>query len=79
MKASGTPVSRKFLASGVMWAAAVAGPSDAKEAGAAVAYCLAERPDLRLGSVAANFMLRFSRDQDHERLLALLRKAGLPD
>jgi TolB-like protein/DNA-binding SARP family transcriptional activator len=71
--------SRDFLASGIMWAAAAAGLSDAKEAGAAVDYCLAERPDLRVGSAAPNFMLRFARDQDHERLLALLRKAGLPE
>ena len=38
-----------------------------------------ERPDLRVGSVAPDFMLRFARDEDHERLLALLRKAGLPE
>jgi len=24
-------------------------------------------------------MLRFARDEDHERLVALLRKAGLPE
>ena len=71
--------SREFLASGIMWAAAAVGMSDAREAGAAVAYCLAERPDLRVGSVVPNFVLRFARDQDHERLLALLRKAGLPE
>ena len=62
-----------------MWAAAAAGLEDAKEARAATDYCLAERPDLRAGSVAPDFMLRFARDEDHERLMALLRKAGLPD
>jgi TolB-like protein/two-component SAPR family response regulator len=71
--------SRPFLASGIMWAAAAAGLGDAKEARAAVDYCLAERPDLRVGSVAPTFMLRFARDEDHERLMALLRKAGLSE
>src|SRR5262249_25201604 len=61
--------SRSFLASGIMWAAAAAGLGDAKEAIAAVDYCLAERPDLRVGSVAPDFMLRFAREEDHERLL----------
>jgi TolB-like protein len=71
--------SRPFLASGIIWAAAAAGLDDAKEARAAVDYCLSERPDLRVGNVAPDFMLRFARDEDHERLTALLRKAGLPD
>jgi TolB-like protein len=71
--------SRPFLPSGIMWAAAAAGLGDAKEARAAVDYCLAERPDLRVNSVAPDFMLRFARDDDHERLTALLRKAGLPE
>ena len=71
--------SRSFLASGIIWAAAAAGLDDAKEARAAVDYCLSERPDLRVGNVAPDFMLRFARDEDHERLTALLRKAGLPD
>ena len=71
--------SRPFLASGIMWAAAAAGLEDTKEAHAAVEYCLAERPDLRVGSVAPAFMLRFARDEDHQRLLSLLRQAGLPE
>jgi hypothetical protein len=62
-----------------MWAAAAAALGDAKEARAAVDYCLAERPQLRVGSVAPTFMLRFARDEDHERLMVLLRKAGLPE
>jgi len=70
---------RPFLASGIMWAAAAAGLDDAKEARAAVDYCLAERPDLRVASVAPTFMLRFARVEDHERLMALLRAAGLPE
>jgi len=71
--------SRSFLPSGIMWAAAAGGLGDVKEARAAVDYCLAERPDLRVGSVAPTFMLRFARDEDHERLMSLLRKAGLPE
>jgi TolB-like protein len=71
--------SRPFLASGITWAAAAAGLGDAKEARAAADYCLGERPHLRVGRIAPDFMLRFARDEDHERLMALLRKAGLPD
>jgi TolB-like protein/Tfp pilus assembly protein PilF len=70
--------SRPLLMSGIIWAASAAALGNAEEARAAVEYCLAERPDLRVGSVAPNFMLRFARDEDHERLLALLRKARLP-
>ena len=71
--------SRPFLASGIMWAAAAAGLGNAKEARTAVDYCLGERPDLCIGSVAPAFMLRFARDEDHERLMVLLREAGLPE
>jgi len=71
--------SRPVLMSGIIWAASAAALDNAEEARAAVDYCLAERPDLRVGGVAPAFMLRFARDEDHERLLALLRKAGLPE
>jgi TolB-like protein len=71
--------SRQFLASGIIWASAAAALGDAKGARAAVDYCLGERPDLRVRNVAPTFMLRFARDEDHERLMALLRKAGLPE
>jgi hypothetical protein len=71
--------SRPFLASGIMWAAAAAGLGNAKEARTAVDYCLSERPDLRVGGVVPRFMLPFARNEDHERLLTLLRKAGLPE
>ena len=36
-------------------------------------------PDLRVGNVAPAFMLRFARDEDHARLMSLLREAGLPE
>jgi len=39
---------------------------------------LAQRADLRADSLVPG-MLRFARDEDHERLVALLRKAGLPE
>jgi len=34
---------------------------------------------VRISSVVPHFMLRFARDEDHERLLAMFRKAGLPE
>jgi TolB-like protein len=69
--------SRPMLASGIIWAASAAALDKADEARTAVEYCLAQRPDLRVGTVVPDVILRFARDEDHERLLALLRKAGL--
>src|SRR5262249_34573543 len=71
--------SRLHLPSAVIWAASAAAMEKADEMQTAIEYCLAQRPDLRVGSVVPRFMLRFARDEDHERLLALLRKAGLPE
>ena len=71
--------SRTHLPSGIIWAAAAAGLDNRDEARAAVDYCLSHRPDLRVDCVAPHFMLRFARPEDHERLLAMLRKAGMPD
>jgi TolB-like protein/Flp pilus assembly protein TadD len=70
--------SRPHLPSAIIWAAAAAALDNADEARSAVEYCLARRRDLSVDSVAPNFMLRFARDEDHKRLLELLRKAGLP-
>jgi TolB-like protein/Tfp pilus assembly protein PilF len=72
-------LSRPLLQSTVIWAAAAAALDDAADARTAVENCLALRPDLTVMNVVPRFMLRFARDEDHERLLALLRKAGLPD
>ena len=71
--------SRPHLQSAIMWAAAAAALDNDNEARAAVANCLAQRPDLTVGNVVPRFTLRFARDADHQRLLALLRKAGLPE
>jgi TolB-like protein/class 3 adenylate cyclase/cytochrome c-type biogenesis protein CcmH/NrfG len=68
-----------FLRGPLLWAAAAAALERPDEARAAIERCLAQRPDLRLGNVAPHILLRFARDEDHERLLALLRKAGLPE
>jgi TolB-like protein/DNA-binding SARP family transcriptional activator len=78
-QAKKTALSRPHLQSGIIWAAASAALGDRGEAHAALEYCLAQRPDLTVGAVVPHFMLRFARDADHERLLALLRKAGLPE
>jgi len=72
-------LSRPQLQSAIIWAAAAAGLDNAKEERAAVENCLALRPDLRVDLVVPHLMLRFTRDADHERLLGLLRKAGLPE
>jgi len=71
--------SRPFLRSAIIWAASAAALGKTDEARTAVAYCLAQRPDLHVGGVVPGNIRRFARKEDHERLLALLRKAGLPD
>jgi tetratricopeptide (TPR) repeat protein len=71
--------SRPHLSSAIIWAAAATALGKVDEARTAVDDCLAQRPDLRVSSVAPRFMLRFAHDEDHERLLTLLRQAGLPD
>jgi hypothetical protein len=63
----------------IIWAAAAAALDNIDEARTALANCLVQRPDLRVGNVVPRFMLRFARDSDHERTLAMLRKAGLPE
>ena len=65
---------RAFLLCGIIWAAAAAALEKVDEARTAVEHCLAQRPDLRANGVR----LQFARDEDHTRLVALLRKAGLP-
>jgi tetratricopeptide (TPR) repeat protein len=67
-----------FLRGPLFWAAAAAALGKADEARAAVEHCLAQRRDLRVGDVVPHFVLRFARDEDHERLLSMLAKAGLP-
>jgi TolB-like protein/regulator of sirC expression with transglutaminase-like and TPR domain len=71
-------LSRPLLQSAIIWAATAAALNDARDARTAVENCLALRPDLTVSSVIPRFMLRFARNADHERLLALLRNAGLP-
>ena len=71
--------SRWHVPSGILWAAAAAALDDAEEARRAVEYCLSQRPDLTIGRVVPDFMLRFARDTDHQRLMTLLGKAGLPE
>jgi len=68
-----------FLRGAIVWAAAAAALNKMDEAHAAVAHCLAQRSDLRVCNIVPHFMLRFARDDDHARLLAMLRKAGLPE
>ncbi|QIG48597.1 adenylate/guanylate cyclase domain-containing protein [Nordella sp. HKS 07] len=70
--------SRLHLPSAIIWAASAAALSETQEVQTAVADCLAQRPNLRTDSVVPG-MLRFTREEDHQRLLALLRKAGLPE
>jgi adenylate cyclase len=69
----------EFLRGPLLWAASAAALDRLDEARAAVERCLAQNRDVRIGNVVPNFMARFTRDADQERLLAMLRKAGLPE
>ena len=71
-------VGRSHLQSAIIWAASAAALGKVEEARTAVADCLAQKPDLRIGRVPG-IVTRFARDQDRQRLSELLRKAGLPE
>lgn len=49
------------------------------EARRTIAYCLHQRPDLSLATVAPGFMPRYVQDRHHNRFLDMLRRAGLPE
>ena len=70
--------SRPHLQSWIIWAAAAAALGKIDEARTAVEHCLAQRSDLRIGNVVPD-ILGLARDDDRERLVELLRKAGLPE
>jgi TolB-like protein/class 3 adenylate cyclase/Tfp pilus assembly protein PilF len=70
--------SRSHIQSGIIWAASAAALGKAEQARMAIEYCLAQRPDLHVSRVVPDIMLRFVHKADHDRLLAFLRKAGLP-
>jgi adenylate cyclase len=71
--------SRSNLSSGIIWAAAAAALGSTDEAQTAVKHCLSQRLDLRVCNVGPDQGLRFARNEHNERLLVLLRKAGLPE
>jgi tetratricopeptide (TPR) repeat protein len=68
-----------FLRGPILWAASAAALNRSDEARAAVGRCLAENGDVRISNVVPHHMPRFAREEDQQRLLALLRKAGLPE
>jgi adenylate cyclase len=63
----------------ILWAAAAAALHKTDEAQAAVGRCRKQWPDLCIRNVVPHFMMEFARKADRKRLLALLRKAGLPE
>ncbi len=68
-----------FARGAVFWAAAAAAAGNAEEALRAVEVCLEQLPELRLGNVSPGFVPRYVQEQQHQRFLAMLRKAGLPE
>ena len=71
--------SRTHMRSAIIWAAAAAALKKTEEAHKAVEYCLSHCPDLRASTVVPQFIFPFARTEDHERLVTLLQKAGLPE
>ena len=70
--------SRPHLPSAIIWAASAAGLEKSDEVRQAVEECIALHSGVRASDVAPKFLLRYSCDSDHARLVALLQKAGLP-
>ena len=68
-----------FLRGPLLMAAALAALDRPEEAGSAIAAAREVRPDLALENVVPHFLPRFARDDDHRKLLELLRAAGLPE
>ena len=69
----------EFLRAALIWAAAASAIGQVEEAQSAVTHCLAQRADMRLNRVVPHFMQRFAREDDHQRLMEMLSKAGMPD
>jgi tetratricopeptide (TPR) repeat protein len=63
----------------IMVAAAAAALGKIEEAQRAITLCMARWPGICLGNVMPNYIPRFTRDEDRQRLLTMLRKAGLPE
>jgi adenylate cyclase len=68
-----------FTRAGLLWAASAAALGKMDEASTAIRHCLAERPQLRIGNFAPQYMLAYVQPQHQTRLVGLLRKAGLPE
>jgi adenylate cyclase len=68
-----------FLRGPILMAAALGALERPAEARQAVAAAQALWPALDVATVIPRFMPRIARDADHDRLLALLRTAGLPE
>lgn len=66
--------SQQLLVPRVYWAASAAALDKTDEARTAVKYCLSQRPDLRVSTMPIILP-----DHTSERLLELLRKAGVPE
>lgn len=67
-----------FLRNVLVWAAAAASLGDAEEAERAVRHCHTLAPGLRVSSISPGVLSRFVKNQHHQKLLTMLRKAGLP-
>ena len=62
----------------IMVVVAASALKKAEEAKNAVALCMARCPGICLRSDNPKYVPRFAREEDNQRLLAMLREAGLP-
>lgn len=63
----------------VYWAASAAALGLEEEAHRALTHLMRVSPDVRIETLAPTCVPRFTRRDHHERLLSMMRKAGLPD
>lgn len=68
-----------FLRGVVFWAAAAAADGHVDEARKAIGHLRGLAPDIRLENLIPAYFTRYVQDDHHQRLLTMLRKAGLPD
>jgi TolB-like protein/Flp pilus assembly protein TadD len=67
-----------FIPGALYWAAAAMATGNGEEASRAIHHCLTQIPNLNLANVSPGFVPRYVSDEHHQRFLAMLAQAGLP-
>lgn len=71
-------VDQSFVRGAILWAASAAAMELDEETAWARDNLLRIAPDFRLAALSPTYLTRYVMDEQHERLLAMLQRAGLP-